>query len=172
MWYGITGEFSGQNYSRTLNKIILVLACHTAGSHTLRMAGYADFLDVVCQAFKIDADPLLDIIAGQQKSSSLEHSIIWQMLEPWLRETDRNDPQKLKNNGEWVSTSRLHTELKRIAERTGDERTYTRAVVSARALSHQLKEIVPDMSKLVEVDFEKKHPANEYRFSLREKEAA
>jgi len=155
-----------------LNKIVEVLADHTASEHFLRMAGYADFLEVVCQAFGLPSEPLLNVITNQQKLSAREHSTIWQMLEPWLREPDRTDPTKLKNNGQWISTSRLHGELRRIAEHVGNKRVYERDVTNARALSQKLREIVDDFSNVVEVDFQKKHPCNEYRFSLKERNFA
>lgn len=154
-----------------LNNIVAGLKTYKGVEHNIRMAGFADFLTVVCQTLDFESEGLMDVISGTQVSSALDHAIVWTCLEPWLRKKDRDDPDKYKNNGQWVATNRLHQELRLVANEQGCQREYDRKIPSARSLSHQLRELVPDIKRVIEVDFERKQPANVYRFTLPSEES-
>lgn len=157
-----------------LNRIIVELNDYQPGRHTLRMAAYADFVLAACRALDIDVTGLLELIEGNQRESALANSIIWSVLDPWIRATV-NDPAtntpRLKNSGQRVTASRLHSELRRIADDMGCTREYERAIPSARALTHQLKELIPDIERFVRVEYIMASPANYYVFTVPESPA-
>ena len=148
-----------------LNKIVRRLKTFKSQEYNLRMAGFADFVHVVAGIKGADPDALLGVISGTQVASALDHNIIWTCLEPWLKLWDQahNRP---KNHAQWVSTTRLHAELRQMAYTQGCQREYDRKVPSARSLSHQLREVVPDIRQVMDVDYEQTAGTNRYMFIL------
>lgn len=153
-----------------LNAVVRRLKRFEGKAHTLRMAGFADFLMIVCDIKKVDPQPLLNVIAGSQVATALDHSVIWTCMEPWLREWDA-EHNKPANNHEWFTTSRMHTAFRNKAYVLGCQREYDRKVPSARSLSHQLRELVPDLRQAgMDIEYEQNPGVNRYRFTLPEGE--
>lgn len=152
-----------------LNEIVYKLKYFVSKEHDIRMAGFADFVHVVAAVRKVNPEPLIRVIAGTQVASALDHSIIWTCLEPWLQMWDRANMCP-KNHNQFVSTTRLHTELRQIAYVQGCQREYDRKVTSARSLSHQLRELVPDLRRVMDVDYEQTAGVNRYRFVLKDED--
>ena len=152
-----------------LNDIVHKLKTFRSKEHDIRMAGFADFVHVVSSIKNVNPNPLITVISGTQVASALDHSIIWTCLEPWLQMYDKHAGVP-KNHSQFVSTTRLHTELRQIAYVQGCQREYDRKVTSARALSHQLRELVPDLRRVMEVDYEQMSGVNRYRFILKDED--
>lgn len=148
-----------------LNKIVRKLKTFKSKEHSLRMAGFADFVHVVASITGGDAEALVRVISGTQVASALDHSVIWTCLEPWMHLWDQGH-NRPKNHDQWISTSRLHTELRQMAYTQGCQKEYDRKVASARALSHQLRELVPDIRQLMAVEYEQTAGTNRYKFVL------
>lgn len=152
-----------------LNAVVQRLKKFKGKDHKLRMAGYADFLTVVCEVKGVDPQPLLNVISGSQVATALDHSVIWTVMDPWLKEWDAEN-DKPKNDREWHSTTKMHTTFRNKAYQLGCQREYDRKVPSARSLSHQLREIVPDLKQVMDVEYEQNPGINRYRFSLKDEE--
>ena len=148
-----------------LNKVVWKMRFYKSKEHALRMAGFADFVHMVCQIHNTDPQPLINVISGNQIATALDHSVIWTCLEPWLKMWDQIG-NKPKNSGEWTTTSRLHNELRQVAYAQGCQREYDRRVPSARSLSHQMREIVPDLRQIMNVEYEQSAGVNRYRMTL------
>ncbi len=150
-----------------LNGVVAGLKARPVGrEHTLRMAGFAEIVQVVSKIVGRDPTPILQFLSGAQVNTALEHSAIWTVLEPWLRTRNR-DTRQYDNSGRWISTSDLHRSLQTTAETIGYKRQYDGDVFSPKAFSHQIRELVPDLEQVVDVEYRKRQPANEYRFTLR-----
>lgn len=150
-----------------LNKIIVVLKTFQPVPHKMRMAGYADFTMAVCQALGVPSDRILKVLEGAQSTSALDNSVIWQLLQPWLKREDRETHQRT-NDGQWVATPRLFQELKTVATGLGMEHEYARKCPNPIVFSRQLGELVPDLKKVIDVDVKKSTQTNRYWFKLRD----
>jgi hypothetical protein len=150
-----------------LNKIIAVLHTFEATPHKMRMAGYADFTMAVCQALGIDPTRILTVLEGSQSNSTLDNSVIWQLLQPWLKKEDRDTGKKI-NDGQWIAAGRLWQELKPIARIEGTLVEYERVTKNKIVFSRQLGELIPDLKKVIDVDVIKSNQGNRYWFHLRE----
>ena len=148
-----------------LNAIVFRLKTFIGQAHSLRMAGFADFLTVVCETQGVDPEPLIKVVSGSQVATALDHSVIWTCLEPWLRVWDSENDRPM-NDEQWIATPRLHTALRNMAYQLGCQREYDRKVSSARVLSYQLREMLPDLQQIMTVDVEASPKANKYRFTL------
>jgi hypothetical protein len=152
-----------------LNKIIIELKSYRPGNHKLRMAAYADFVLAACRALNIESRGLLELIEGNQRESALNNSPLWSVLDTWIRQPGRDDVTQqptLKNNGQRVTVNRLHAELRFIAGDQGNQREYERQIGSSRALAQQLRELIPDIRRFMEVDIIKSGASNQYVFTL------
>jgi hypothetical protein len=94
---------------------------------------------------------------------------LWNVLEAWVRQTRTNPETGLpeyKNNGQWTTASKLHTELRTFANTLGVAREYERQIPNARSLAQNLKELSKDMANVVRMDSRVGNPANLYQFTL------
>jgi hypothetical protein len=148
-----------------LNKIVQEMKTHVGQAYSIRMAGFADFMAMVAKIRGYDVNPLIGVITSSQAETALDHSVIWSCLEPLLREWDV-EHDKPKWSGEWISTSKLHAFLRSKASVVGNQREYDRKVPSARSLSHQLRELIPDLKQQMTVEYEQNTGTNRYRFTL------
>ena len=149
-----------------LNTIVHQFQWYAPPEQQLRMAGFADFVELACAALHLPAARLLDLILGNQHESALDNSPVWVNLDLWLREEDVST-KRLKNNGEWINTVRLHQELRRVSDRAGQAADYDKKVPNPRSLSHQLRELLPDIETKCDVEFQRRDTANRYRFTLK-----
>jgi hypothetical protein len=152
-----------------LNKIIAVLKTWQPKKHDLRMAAYADFMLAAAQALDLPEMSLLQTLENNQKQTARDASILWNVLEAWVRQTRTNPETGLpeyKNNGQWTTASKLHTELRTFANTLGVAREYERQIPNARSLAQNLKELSKDMANVVRMDSRVGNPANLYQFTL------
>lgn len=150
-----------------LNKIIVALRDTKPQERRLRMAGFVDFMEAACHALGVQSERLIHVLQGSQTSSALENSIVWQVLQVWIRAEDR-DTGKLANSGQRTTAAKLHTALKNVAHIQGCEHEYERKVPTAKSLAHQLKELLPDVQQVVDASIEKANPSAYYTFTIRE----
>lgn len=154
-----------------LNKIVATLKTWRPKQHNLRMAAYADFVMAAVTALGWPEMNLLHILEANQKQTARDASILWNTLEYWIRQTT-NDPTTnepvYRNNDQWTTAAKLHTELRTIAEGIGARRDYERQVPNARSLAQQLKELARDIESVVKMDMRSGNPSNLYKFTFAE----
>lgn len=174
-----------------LSIIVKYLGLYKASDSSIRMAAFADFINIVCtslpyihamstgnviegtlvpthsSSFNDDApvkatEALTRIMSHGQSTSALDHSIIWQCLSSWLYgNTERN-------SGRTLTAANLQMELRYVAQEIGSDHLYEKLVPNARSLGHQLSELAPDIDKLVDVHIERKPPTAKYTFTLKD----
>jgi hypothetical protein len=112
---------------------------------------------------------LLRTLEMNQKQTARDASILWSVLEQWVRQV-WNNPQTnepgFKNNGQWTTAAKLHAELRGLANTLGVLREYERQIPNARSLAQNLKELSKDMASVVQMDTKVGNPANLYKFVL------
>jgi hypothetical protein len=152
-----------------LNKIVGVIKTWAPKQHDLRMAAYADFMLASAQALDLPEMGLLRTLEMNQKQTARDASILWSVLEQWVRQV-WNNPQTnepgFKNNGQWTTAAKLHAELRGLANTLGVLREYERQIPNARSLAQNLKELSKDMASVVQMDTKVGNPANLYKFVL------
>lgn len=152
-----------------LNKIVATLKFWKPTNHSLRMAAFADFVLASSHALGLPDMALLSILDSNQKQTSRDSSILWSTLEMWVRKVG-NRPETHEryyiNNGAWLNASKLHTELRAVAQVSGVLREYERQIPNTRSLVTQLKEIARDFAPLVTIETRQGNPTNLYSFTM------
>jgi hypothetical protein len=131
------------------------------------MAGFASFVEACVAADPTlpEASWLIHLVSAQQTTAALEHSVIWDAFSTWIRR--RNSEGTLINSGRTVTTAQLYSGLRLVASTFGNSALFDRLVPSARSLGHQMKELIPDIESLVDVETVRKKPNHAYRFTVR-----
>lgn len=150
-----------------LNRIVRVLRTVKPKAHDFRMAAYADFVEAVAPLFGAEHLRLVAVMGANQVQTALDQSVIWSNLDQWLRVSDETG--RLVNNGREVNARLLHQALRNIAAQSGDIKLYDRLITSPRSLSHHLRELMPDIKKVLTVETVQRGDSLRYKFTLPEK---